>query len=130
MQSRSPVTSRRRVQVGRALVGVALLVLGFGFCLSPWAETARDARFVMAQVTTIWFLVTPILYDASAVPPQHHVWLMLNPMASFIEAFKYGLLGTTPPDPLRFVIALVLTSTAFTGGLWFFMSREDDEGEA
>lgn len=112
-----------------ALLCVALLVLGFGFFLSPLAEAARDARFAMAQITSIWFLLTPVLYDASAVPPQHRLWLTLNPMASFIEAFKYGLLGTTVPDPTRFGIALAMTFSLFAGGLWFFLRRDDEDVE-
>jgi lipopolysaccharide transport system permease protein len=112
-----------------ALVLLMLLALGIGFVTSIWGETARDARFTMAQVITVWFLLTPILYPASALTPQQQRWLVLNPVASYVEAFKYGLFGTQPPDPYRFGSALALTAIVFGFCLWFFLRQTDEEAE-
>ena len=113
-----------------AIVLTMLLVLGIGFFTSVWGERARDARFTAGHLLTIGFLVTPVLYSVSSVPAAYRSWLYANPMAAFVQAFKYGLLGRERPDPLHFAIAAAVTLTVLVSGLFFFASREEAEAEA
>jgi lipopolysaccharide transport system permease protein len=110
-----------------ALAMITSLVLGIGMFTSVWGETARDARFTLGNVLALWFLATPILYPTSQVPLKYQHWLVLNPMASFVEAFKYGFFGTNPPDPLRFAFASVFAVTLLSAGLLFFAWRSEIE---
>ena len=110
-----------------ALAMILTLVLGIGMFTSVWGETARDARFTLGTLLQLWFLATPVLYPTSQVPPQYQHWLILNPMASFVEAFKYGFLKTNPPDPFRFAIASAMTITVLSLGLMFFAWRGEIE---
>ena len=110
-----------------ALVMITTLVLGISMFTAVWGETARDARFVIGNVTTILFLLTPVLYPSSQVPLKYQKWLILNPLASFVDAFKYGFFKTNPPDPMRFAVASVTSIVLLSGGLLFFNWRSEVE---
>ena len=112
-----------------ALACILVLVLGIGLFTSVWGESARDARFAIAYFSTIWFLLTPILYPVSAIAPRYRAWLYANPMASFVEAFKYGLLRMEPPDPARFAVAVATSLALLAGGMLFFAGRDDQDVE-
>jgi lipopolysaccharide transport system permease protein len=106
---------------------ITTLVLGISMFTSVWGETARDARFTLGNVTTILFLFTPVLYPTSQVPLKYQKWLVLNPLASFVEAFKYGFFRTHPPDPVRFAVGAALSVVVLSGGLLFFARRSEIE---
>jgi lipopolysaccharide transport system permease protein len=110
-----------------ALALIVSLVLGIGMFTSVWGETARDARFTLGNIIQIWFLATPVLYPTSQVPLKYQHWLVLNPMASFVEAFKYGFFKTNPPDPMRFAIAAATSLALLSLGLLFFAWRSEVE---
>jgi lipopolysaccharide transport system permease protein len=110
-----------------SLAMIVALVLGIGMFTSVWGETARDARFTLGTVVGVWFLATPVLYPTSQVPLKYQHWLTLNPMASFVEAFKYGFFRTTPPDPMRFAIGAALALVLLVSGLLFFAWRGEIE---
>lgn len=110
-----------------ALVLVMVFALGIGLFTSVWGETARDARFTLATVLQVWFIATPVLYPVSLVAVQYQPWLVLNPMASFVEAFKYGFFGVHPPDPWRFGISTAVTLVVLSLGLTFFARRMEAE---
>lgn len=113
-----------------AIAAIATFVLGIGMFTSVWGESARDTRLLLGPVTQLWFLATPVLYSTSQVPVEYQKWLALNPMASFVEAFKYGLFGTNPPDPVRFAIAVTFAVALLSVGLVFFSWRSEIEETA
>ena len=110
-----------------ALAMIVSLALGISMFTSVWGETARDARFTLGNIVQLWFLATPVLYPTSQVPLQYQKWLVLNPMASFVEAFKYGFFGTNPPDPVRFSIGAAMAVGLLSLGLLFFAWRSEIE---
>ncbi|NOT45049.1 MAG: ABC transporter permease [Acidobacteria bacterium] len=107
-----------------ALVLILALALGIGLFTSVWGERAKDARLTMGQVTAVWFLMTPVLYPISEVPVEYQGWMMLNPMAALVEAFKFGLFGTVAPGVLAFSLAAVLSIAVAAAGLFFFSWRD------
>lgn len=113
-----------------ALTCMLFLAIGIGLFTSIWGEKARDARFTMAQVLTFWFLLTPVLYPVTILSPQHMWWLLLNPMAAFVTAFKYGVIPSTPPDPYAFGLGVAMTLATVSFGLVFFARREMGPNES
>lgn len=105
-----------------ALTGT--LAVGIVFFTSVWGEIARDARFVMSQVLTVWFLVTPILYPMSALSPETAQWMLLNPLAAPIETFKWSLLGVGRFDPDALLVSTSMVAGVFLLGLLFFSRVE------
>ena len=77
-----------------AALGLAFLfALAISFFTSIWAESARDIRFALGQLLSVWYLLTPVLYPMSQVPVEHRQWMLLNPLAIIVETFKWGLFG-------------------------------------
>jgi len=78
---------------GAALVLAFFFALAISFFTSIWGETARDIRFGLGQLLSVWYLLTPVLYPLSQVPEAQRGWMLLNPLAIIVETFKWGLFG-------------------------------------
>lgn len=80
------------------LLPVLILImagLGFGFGLIISAMTAkyRDLTFLIGFGTQLVMYATPIVYPLSIVPENYRKFLLLNPLTSVIETFKYSFTG-------------------------------------
>jgi len=76
-----------------ALAVALLLALAVSFFTAIWGETARDIRFGLGQLLSVWYLLTPVLYPLSQVPAEQRGWMLFNPLAIIVETFKWGLFG-------------------------------------
>ncbi len=73
---------------------LAGLSLGFGILISSLTTKYRDLTILFSFVVQLWMYATPIIYPLSTVPDGKLKTLMLiNPITSIVEAFKYGTLG-------------------------------------
>ena len=107
-----------------ALLLSLLFALSLSFFTSIWGESARDMRFALNQLLSIWYLLTPVLYPLSQVPEAHRGWMLLNPVAIIVETFKWGLFGVGEfyPEALGFTALGILL--LFTIGLNYFVRSE------
>jgi lipopolysaccharide transport system permease protein len=107
-----------------ALLLAFLLSLALSMFTSIWGERLRDIRFGLGQLLSVWYLLTPVLYPLSQVPPEHRDWMLLNPLAIIVETFKWGLFGVGEfyPNALGVTAAGVLL--LLTGGLIYFARTE------
>lgn len=122
---------RTYVQVGPGLlVGLASLVLalmfalGISFFTSIWGESTRDMRFALGQLTDVWYMLTPVLYPLSQVPPKYQAFVALNPMAIIVETFKWGIFGVGEFRPEWFAGTAIAVVALFTAGLVYFARTE------
>jgi lipopolysaccharide transport system permease protein len=73
---------------------LAGLGLGFGIIVSSMTTKYRDLSILFTFVVQLWMYGTPIVYPLSMVTNETLRTLMLiNPVTSVIEAFKYSTLG-------------------------------------
>lgn len=76
------------------IVMFAGLGLGFGILISSMTTKYRDLTILFTFVVQLWMYGTPIVYPLSMVPEGNlRTLIMLNPMTSLIEAFKYATIG-------------------------------------
>ncbi|WP_091964355.1 ABC transporter permease [Prevotella sp. tc2-28] len=76
------------------VVMLAGLGLGFGILISSMTTKYRDLTILFGFIVSLWMYATPIVYPISMVTNETlHTIIMLNPMTSIIEAFKYATLG-------------------------------------
>ena len=76
------------------IVMMAGLGLGFGILISSMTTKYRDFTILFSFVVSLWMYATPIVYPISMVTNETlRTIIMLNPMTSIIEAFKYATLG-------------------------------------
>ncbi len=75
------------------LLIMAALGLGLGIMISALTVRYRDlAIFINFGVQLLMYL-TPVIYPASEVPVRYQTLVMLNPIASVLEGFRYAFLG-------------------------------------
>lgn len=76
------------------VVMMAGLGLGFGILISSMTTKYRDLTVLFSFIVSLWMYATPIVYPLSMVTSEKlRTLIMLNPMTSIIEGFKYAALG-------------------------------------
>jgi len=105
------------------MLGLALLVSGLAMFLSVWALYFEDVRFLADSGMRILYWLVPIIYFPEAIRNAHarlgdyteeaYVLYMLNPLASYITAFRKLIL---PPT-----VALDVRVNPMTGQEWSFL---------
>jgi ABC-type polysaccharide/polyol phosphate export permease len=71
------------------VVGIQLmLTLGLALLLSALAVHFRDIRDLLANLLTLWFFATPIIYALSQAPPSVRPLLNLNPFTHLAVAYQ------------------------------------------
>ena len=73
------------------LAGIAL---GFGIIISSLTTKYRDLTVLFTFIVQLWMYATPVIYPLSTITSEKlRTLMLLNPITSIIEAFKYGALG-------------------------------------
>ena len=76
------------------VVMMAGLGLGFGILISSMTTKYRDLSVLFSFIVSLWMYATPIVYPMSMVPDERlRTVILLNPMTSIIEAFKFSVFG-------------------------------------
>ena len=76
------------------VVLIAGLGLGFGILISSMTTKYRDMTILLGFFVSLWMYATPIVYPISMVTNETlRTIIMLNPMTSIIEAFKFLTIG-------------------------------------
>jgi len=93
------VTQTTGINLTALLIPIYLLILamigfGTGIIISALTTKYRDLVQLMSFGVQLWMYATPIIYPVSMVPENFRIFVMLNPVAPLVEAFKYSLLGT------------------------------------
>lgn len=107
-----------------ALVLALIFALAISLFTSVWGETTRDTRFALNQLTSVWYLLTPVLYPMSQVPEAYRGWIVWNPMAVIVETFKWGVFGVGTFQPVLFAWTATAIGGLFLAGLIYFTRTE------
>ena len=91
---------------------MAGLSLGFGFIISSMTTKYRDLAFLTGFGVQLWMYATPIIYPLSLVSEQYRWWIVINPMTSVVEGFRWGVFGES-----SFQWTYLLYSVGFTAVL-------------
>lgn len=75
------------------LILMAGLGLGFGIIITSLTTKYRDLQFLVAFGVQLLMYATPVVYPISFVPEQYRLFILLNPMSTVIETFRYAFLG-------------------------------------
>jgi len=75
------------------IVIIALLALSFGLTISAMTTKYRDLTFLIQFGIQLWMYVTPVIYPLTTIPEKYRVYIMLNPVSSIVEGFKYAFTG-------------------------------------
>ena len=75
------------------IIMLAGLSLGFGIIISSLTTKYRDLTILFSFILQLWMYATPIIYPLSLMSSKRQWYMVLNPVTSIIEAFKYGTMG-------------------------------------
>jgi lipopolysaccharide transport system permease protein len=105
----------------------ALLAVTTALAATLWFSALnveyRDVRYVLPFAVQFWMFATPVAYPASLVPDAWRPLYGLNPMATVVEGFRWGLLGTPAPGSMA-VVSVVVVAVALAGGVAYFRRME------
>jgi lipopolysaccharide transport system permease protein len=80
------------------LILQALLMLGLGYMLCTANVYFRDVHLFVNVATLLGWYITPVFYQARAVPDSFRWVLSINPMAQLLADYRAILIhGTLPP---------------------------------
>lgn len=121
----SSLTPRLLAVVPAALLAV-LLAFSISLWTSVWQARARDMRFVLMYTLGFWYLLTPIVYPATHLPPVARAFAALNPMTGPVELFKWAVLGIGAVPAIPLAISAGITVVLLAAGLVYFTSVEGE----
>lgn len=75
------------------VIMLAGLSLGFGIIISSMTTKYRDLTILFTFVVQLWQYATPIIYPLSMIPENYRWLVLLNPVTSIVETFKFATMG-------------------------------------
>lgn len=91
-----------------------LFTLSLSYFVATLHVTFRDTQYLLGIVLLLGFYLSPVFYDASAIPERFQLVYRLNPMVMLIDAYRQILLQGQLPQGID-LLALSLISA---GMLW------------
>jgi lipopolysaccharide transport system permease protein len=118
-----------------AVLGASVLLLlgatGIGLLLAAVSVSYRDALYVLPLLLQVGLYACPVAYGLQVVreslskfSPAYFEIYMLNPAASLVELFRWGLLGQGLITPRHVTYSAVACSLVFVVGLVVFRRSE------
>lgn len=102
------------------------LMLAIALFVSAAAVHFRDVRDLLANLMTLWFFATPIVYSMAQVPPNLQRLLALNPFTHLAIAYQEILFVPGPFAGGRRLLAIGASSLVLlVAGYWFFDRLRD-----
>ena len=119
------------IRIGPGLLVALLMSLFAVFCaLSMVLWTCvfqarhKETRFGLRYFMQFWMYLTPVFYPISMVPPEHRWLVFINPMASVVAAFRWGVLGVGELPLVPLATSFLIAVVAMAAGIWFFTANE------
>lgn len=107
------------------LVVLAILTsLAFGLWLTALNVRYRDVGHAVPFLLQAWMWMSPVVYSTSLVPEKWRWLYALNPMVGVIDGFRWCLLKSSPPEPISFLLSLLVVAVTLVGGMIFFRRQE------
>jgi ABC-type polysaccharide/polyol phosphate export permease len=107
-----------------------VLTLGLSLLIAALTVHFRDLRDLLANLMTLWFFGTPIIYPLSRSPESARWLLNLNPFTHLATAYQEVLFRTEPFTGWRRLAALAAASlAAFVIGYFVFDRLRDTLAE-
>lgn len=101
-----------------------LLTLGFALVLSTLNAFYRDVEQLIGPLMLAWFYVTPIVYEATAIPDRMRWIFYANPLAPLIASYQQIIFRGHPPDLIHLAYCGVTGVAVFIAGYALFYSKK------
>lgn len=109
------------------LLGIVLAILASGISLVMAGLTVyyRDFRYALPFMLQVWLFASPVIYPLTRVPEQwRDLYIVLNPAAGLLDAFRSVLALGRLPDPGPLSVSLAASAIALAVGYRLFKGLE------
>lgn len=104
---------------------IQCLALGLGLIVSSLTTKYRDLTNFFGVFVSLWMYATPIVYPLSYVTnPTLHKIMLLNPMTTIIETFKYGAYGAGQFSWTALGYSALIILVLLVVGIWMFNRKQ------
>ena len=100
--------------------------LGFGLLFSAVTTKYRDLRFLINLGVQLLMYASPVIFPLSIVPEKYKWAILLNPMSSVIESFRYMIFGVGQISFDAIFYSIIFTGVLFFSGYLIFNHMEKD----
>jgi len=97
-----------------------LFTAGIAFFVSSMTVKFRDFVYVIPNIITIWYFLTPIMYPSTLIPEKFKLLLWLNPFALLSIAYQDILYYNRPPSMQNITATGILSLIILLFGLTIF----------
>ena len=109
-----------------AAVGcVGLIALGMGLLFSVLTAKYRDISNLVSLGVRLLMFVTPVIYPLTSIPQKWRFLVEINPLTSFFEIFRRGLLGEGTINLVMLLYSVCFTIVVSFGALMIFNKQGD-----
>lgn len=95
-----------------------VLILSLAYIVATLQVRFRDTQYLLGIVLFLFFYLTPVFWDAKSVPEPYRSIMLLNPVATILNAYRAILVRGEWPDviPLLtfFVGSMVVLALGYT----------------
>jgi len=103
---------------------VAALGLGCGIIISSLTTKYRDLVHLITFGIQLLMYATPVIYPLSFFTGKYKILLLLNPLTSLIEMFRYSLLGVGDFNLIYLLYSVIFTIVILFIGVLIFSKVE------
>jgi lipopolysaccharide transport system permease protein len=98
------------------------LILGLAYFAATLHVAFRDTQYLLGVALQLLFFLSPVFYDAKAIPERFQLLYHFNPMVSLIDAYRSVLLrGQVPEERTLLLLGVISLAFALTG--YFIFTR-------
>ncbi len=106
------------------IIQMMILSMGVGLIITSITSKYRDLIYVFPVLVQLWMYVTPIVYPASTLGGITRIVVMLNPVSTAVEIFRFSLLNAGHISWGYWALSLVTTLLMFVIGILAFKKTE------
>ncbi len=111
------------------LLLLTLTVFGLSLTISSLAVHFGDVRDLVANLLTLAFFLTPILYPVASVPQRFRLVMRLNPFATFFAALQDSAFFFRPIPAAEWAWMAGTAAVCLIAGAWIFERLRDSIAE-
>lgn len=98
-----------------------VFVLGMTLIVAACTPFLPDLRYVLQNVTRLWFFLSGVFYDLEIFSERAQVYLRLNPMAVLLDSYRDIMLRGEWPDVSRLMAILAVSLVLVIVGVWLLV---------
>jgi lipopolysaccharide transport system permease protein len=106
------------------ILHLSILAIGLGLLLSSLTTKYRDFSLMLSYSITFVMYSSPIVYPLSALSEKIQFIIMLNPLTSIIESFRFVFFSESNLTMSNIVYSLSISIVVFISGLVVFNKVE------